>query len=289
MQLSSLNLEAFVAVARQGSFTLAARTLHLTQSALSQRVLNLEADLEVTLLIRDPSGLKLTAKGEELLRFCEQQERLERELLGKIGKSVSNELTGTLRVAGFSTVMRSVVMPTLGPLLARHREVQVELLTAELRDLPGLLRSGKTDFILLDQELRTSGIQSHLLGEEKYVWVRLSGANPRAVFLDQDAEDQTTREFFRIQSDAPNTSLRRSFMGDIDSIIDGVAQGWGEAIVPRHLLHGRKDLKIVPGKNPLCSPVYLNYFEQPYYTSLQKAAIEAFLHHSPGLLRASGH
>jgi DNA-binding transcriptional LysR family regulator len=64
-------LEYFVAVARHGQFTRAADELWITQSALSQQVRRLEAELGVELLRRTSRGVELTPPGEELLPRAE--------------------------------------------------------------------------------------------------------------------------------------------------------------------------------------------------------------------------
>jgi len=60
-------LEAFAAVARHGQFTRAAEDLWITQSALSQQMRKLEAELGVALLRRGSRGVTVTAAGEDLL------------------------------------------------------------------------------------------------------------------------------------------------------------------------------------------------------------------------------
>lgn len=61
-------LRAFIAVAEEGSLSGAARTLHLSQSALSQTVLSLERQLGIQLLSRSSTGVTLTEAGSVLLR-----------------------------------------------------------------------------------------------------------------------------------------------------------------------------------------------------------------------------
>jgi DNA-binding transcriptional LysR family regulator len=71
-------LLTFRAVAREGSFSAAARTLSLTQPAVSQRVAALETQVGARLLDRDPGGLRLTRAGEVLLEHADAvAERLE--------------------------------------------------------------------------------------------------------------------------------------------------------------------------------------------------------------------
>lgn len=57
-------LKAFVVTAQSGSFTQAARDLNLTQSAISQAVRGLEADLGTALFVRDVGRVALTPEGE---------------------------------------------------------------------------------------------------------------------------------------------------------------------------------------------------------------------------------
>jgi DNA-binding transcriptional LysR family regulator len=61
------DLEAFVEVAGLGSFGLAAERLHLTQPAVSQRIISLERDLKVRLFERSTRRVTLTATGAQLL------------------------------------------------------------------------------------------------------------------------------------------------------------------------------------------------------------------------------
>jgi DNA-binding transcriptional LysR family regulator len=74
MGLQTSHLEAFSEVAKLRSFSKAAKVLHVTQSALSQRVMNLESEIGHALFIRDPAGIRLTDEGQELLRYCRSKD-----------------------------------------------------------------------------------------------------------------------------------------------------------------------------------------------------------------------
>ena len=139
MALSSHQLDAFLAVAKHKSFSRAAERLHLTQSALSQRIMNLEAELGSALLVREPAGLRLTELGQRLLRYGLAKTALEEEFLA--GASAAGQ-GGVLRVGGFSTVTSSVLLPALAGVRRKFPSCQFELMSRELRDLPGLLASG---------------------------------------------------------------------------------------------------------------------------------------------------
>jgi DNA-binding transcriptional LysR family regulator len=77
--MRALNLDqirAFLAVCRLGGVQKAAQHLHLTQPAVTTRIRKLEDNLGVALFERQTSGMKLTKRGELLLQYAEQFERL---------------------------------------------------------------------------------------------------------------------------------------------------------------------------------------------------------------------
>ena len=63
-------VKAFVAVAEQGSFTLAAKEIFLTQSAVSHSIRALEEQLDCKLLDRSRRKVKLTPEGTVFLKHC---------------------------------------------------------------------------------------------------------------------------------------------------------------------------------------------------------------------------
>src|SRR4051812_10051047 len=101
--LSSLHLDAFYHVARQGTFSKASKILGITQSALSQRIQNLEQELGTALFVRESSGVRLTDVGQELVRYCKSRESLEEEFLGRL-RNPAQGLSGVIRIAGYSTI-----------------------------------------------------------------------------------------------------------------------------------------------------------------------------------------
>lgn len=288
MALPSHQIEAFLAVARTRNFSEAAKALGVTQSALSQRVLNLEETLEAKLFVRAPKGLRLTDLGEELLKHSQWSQRLEAEFLGRLKTKDRNELAGVVKVAGFSSVMRSVAMPALGALVRENPNLQIEVFSREMRDLPGLLRSGEADFVLLGHEMERAGVISRALGREENVLIEPKAKNLRPeIYLDHDPEDSTTERFLRLNR-MSTKGLRRSFLDDIYGILDGVALGWGKAVVPRHLAARSPGVRILDSYKPLREPVLLCYYEQPYLSKLETAVIEALVSEAPGFLNGLG-
>jgi DNA-binding transcriptional LysR family regulator len=277
MSLSSLQLDAFLAVARTGRFSLAAKSLNVTQSALSQRVLNLEQELGSTLFIRQPGGISLTELGERLLRYCRARDVLESEFTSSLGSKAGTKISGHLRVGGFSTISGSVLVPAIAKAVRQNPDIQIDLRSAELRDLPGLLASGQVDLIFVNQPPIKQGVESHHVGFEECVLVHSARGPVREdVFLDHDVEDTTTEDFFRIQKRKP-AEMRRSYFDDINTIIEAAKEGLGFAVVPLHLVRGAKGLKVVEKYQPLRLPVYLTHYSQAFYTRLHRYAVSHLL------------
>ena len=272
--ISSLYLDAFVAVAQTRNFTQAAEKLHITQSALSQRIMKLEDGLESSLLIRDRAGVQLTELGHELLRYCQNKAALEAEFLTKTRASDSSRLVGEIRIGGFSSVMRSVVLASLAPLLSEHPRLRATLAVRELRELPDLLRRGEMGMIILDRKVDREDLESVHLGVEKNVLLELRNGKSPDIYLDHDEEDQITHQYLKRLGGRVG-KIERRYLGDVYALVDGVRAGVGKAVIPRHLIPNSRELTIV---NPLVEleiPVVLHYYVQPYYSTLQKKVVHA--------------
>jgi len=120
------DLQAFLAVARERSFTRAAAQLGVSQSALSQTLRNLEARLGLRLLTRTTRSVATTEAGERLLHAVGPA-------LDEIdaGLAALNELrekpAGTIRITAHDHAVRSVLWPALLKLLPEHPDINVEI------------------------------------------------------------------------------------------------------------------------------------------------------------------
>jgi DNA-binding transcriptional LysR family regulator len=286
MGLSSLHLDAFFAAARSLNFSSAARELCITQSALSQRIKALEEELDLTLFIRLPRGVQLTEAGTRVLRYCQTRHSMEVELLENLtGKAAADRLGGQLRIGGYSSIVRSVLMPALAPLLRGNSNISVHFQNAELRDLPELLLTGAVDFVVTDGPIHRADIESIELGQEEQIMCD-SVAFPVAgeTFLDHDPDDPTTAQFLGSQGGPPG-AYRRSFFDEIYGLIDAVALGLGRGVVSRHLIAGDSRIRVIESYRSTFATVTLHYHRQPFYPDLQVAATNELRTRCPGLLR----
>lgn len=127
MPRADLNdLVAFLAVARERSFTRAAARLRVSQSALSQTVRGLEARLGLRLLTRTTRSVAPTQAGERLLRTLGPRfEEIDAEL--QAVREAREKPAGTIRITATEYATESVLLPKLAKLLRDYPDIQVEI------------------------------------------------------------------------------------------------------------------------------------------------------------------
>lgn len=273
MKIPSHQLEAFVTVAQTKHFTKAAKVLNVTQSALSQRILNLEDFLQTSLIVRGRSGVKLTAKGENLLRYCQMQQQMESEILSHLSEPNSFAFQPTLRIAAFSSVARSILVPALAPMVSAGH-VQFHLLTRELSDLSPMLTSSEVDYLISDHKSPQQKIESLFLGFEENVLIVEKGKKKDEIhwILDHDETDEVSHRFLKFAK-MNSKKLHRRFLDDVYGLIDGVKNGLGCAVVPLHLVDHLKEIDIVDKQKILYTEVWLQFYQQPYYTKMHEKVV----------------
>ena len=139
-------LEYFAAVARHRHFTRAAEAVYVTQSALSQQVRRLEAELGVALLTRTPKGVELTAAGADLLVRAET-------VLAEVAAARAEmdqhagALRGVVRVA--ATTADTLRLPAaLAAFHLEHPGVGIALRQGSAYEVVDLVRRGAADLAL---------------------------------------------------------------------------------------------------------------------------------------------
>ena len=127
MPRTDLNdIVAFLAVARERSFTRAAAQLGVSQSALSQTLRGLEGRLGLRLLTRTTRSVAPTEAGERLLRAAGPHlEEIEAELAAL--SELRDKPSGTIRITAHDHAIRAVLWPALEKLLPDYPDIKVEI------------------------------------------------------------------------------------------------------------------------------------------------------------------
>jgi DNA-binding transcriptional LysR family regulator len=136
MQRTNLNdLMAFLAVARERSFTHAAAKLGMSQSSLSHIIRDLETRLGIRLLTRTTRSVSPTDAGERLLNSVGPRlEEVESELSALA--ELRDKPSGTIRITATDFATDTILMPKLGQFLRDYPDIKVEIITDYgLRDI----------------------------------------------------------------------------------------------------------------------------------------------------------
>lgn len=119
------DLQAFVTVARERSFTKAAAQLGLSRSALSHSMLALEARLGVRLLTRTTRSVSTTEAGTRLLNtVAPRLDEIELEL-GSLS-AMRDKPAGTVRITAHDHAVVTTLWPRLLPLMQSYPDIQIE-------------------------------------------------------------------------------------------------------------------------------------------------------------------
>ncbi len=119
------DLQAFVTVAREGSFTRAAAHLGVTQSAVSQVVSGLEARLQIRLLTRTTRSVSLTDAGERLMEAIGHRfDEIEAELDALT--ELRDKPAGTVRITCGDNIIKTTLLPKLIPVLEAFPDIKLE-------------------------------------------------------------------------------------------------------------------------------------------------------------------
>ncbi|CEL29041.1 LysR substrate-binding domain-containing protein [Pseudomonas fluorescens] len=127
-RLGLSELDAVIAVARRGSFRKAAIDLHVSTTALSNTIAQLEARLESRLFNRTTRSVAITEAGRI---FLEQVGPALQDLRAALDAVRSHNAgpSGTLRINAFASAARSALMPLVMEFLQQHSKVHIDLVT----------------------------------------------------------------------------------------------------------------------------------------------------------------
>jgi DNA-binding transcriptional LysR family regulator len=158
-------LQTFVQVAARGSFTMAARELRVSPSAVSKQVQQLEKALSVSLLNRSTRGVSLTEAGRAFYQRCQ-------EALTALDDAVNHAQTlhagsaGTLRVHVVSGFAQRELSPLMVKFMREHPQISVEMSTST--PAKSLVEAG-ADVVVSGKTLPDPGAVWHELGVIEYV------------------------------------------------------------------------------------------------------------------------
>lgn len=165
MQFDADQLRALAAIAASGSLDGAARTLHVTPSAVSQRLRALESATGQVLVVRSRPA-RMTAAGELLVRLATQLQQLERETARELRGGRGEQARPRLEVAVNADSLATWFLPAVAPLA---ETVELRLHREDERQTGELLRRGVVMAALTGDPEPVAGCHASAIGTMRYV------------------------------------------------------------------------------------------------------------------------
>lgn len=264
MRPNLAQIRSFVAIAKAGSFTGAARTIHLSQPALTVQIRQLELLLGVRLIDRDTRSVNLTRIGRELAPIFE---RVLHELDSVIAgaQQLASKRHGVVRLACLPSFAASVLPPAIVAFRRQHPAVQFVLRDGVGGKVVALVKADAVDFaiaggeiedpelaanILMRDRLHAVYRSPHALDREKTITAEALARHP-LILMDEDSTVRAiTNRAFREAACAVKPVIEATYMA---TAVGMVRVGLGVALLPSTANEsrptGRLKSRPIAGKN----------------------------------------
>ncbi|WP_426228272.1 LysR family transcriptional regulator [Pseudarthrobacter sp. DSP2-3-2b1] len=154
MDIDPRRLRVLLAIARTGGVLAAADELGISPSAVSQQLTKLEDETGHALVVRTPKGSVLTPAG---LAVAEAGEEIERALsVARARIEGGARIAGVVRVGGFTSFVRTVLIPRLPEWRALYPQLQIRIVEDDLPALMRLLRQRQLDAVVVELDSTTA-------------------------------------------------------------------------------------------------------------------------------------
>jgi LysR family nitrogen assimilation transcriptional regulator len=247
-------LSYFVRIAESGSFSAAADSLHVAQSALSRHIKELEEELGGALLNRGSRGVNLSDSGKVLFeraKFILSQ----LEEAGSEVRAQNKELTGTVRLMAPSSIAQVLFEPLVDRFLGQFPKVRLGLSEGLWDDAANRLQTGALDLAIMGSAT-SDYIELEPLGREQMVLIgrvgdplvaKTSIAVGGLAGLPLLMPEATLETIRKIAPDIPSRLDAKIFVESAPAIRALVAAGRGYAVVPNSVLLGKLESRLIAG------------------------------------------
>ncbi|MFI6326412.1 LysR family transcriptional regulator [Nonomuraea sp. NPDC050556] len=245
MDIDPRRLRVLHEVARRGGVMRAAEALHLTASAVSQQLAQLEREVGLALIDRSQRRVSLTPAGRVLAGYAERVEDELAEARRELTR-FTERLAGPVTIAAFPTVITHMLVPAMRDLAERHPKITPVI--HELYGQPALqeLRLGGVDIVITEQDMslpplpQPSLMERTLYVDEFRVVVPASWPDPPCAVADladvpwvagwpEHAVGQALERLAALHGFEPR---RQHVIMEFGPMLALVAAGHGVAIVP---------------------------------------------------------
>ncbi len=287
MSLLDPQLHAFLAIVKQGTVHAAATSIHLTQTAVTQRIRGLEQRLHATLFIRTRRGMALTPEGEALLHYCRSVQVMEGETLSKF-KGLGQTYITDLKISAPSSLMRSRIIPACIPIMKKFPNLLMHYSVNDVESRHLALQQGECDFAICIPQHVSLEMACKTLMPEEYILVATQKWEKRKLtdviksehIIDFNVQDNMTFNYLRHYGLLRNADKNRHFVNNIEALVELVSSGVGYTVLTKEMFalfaKPKKLIALNQGKK-LFSPLSLCWYPRPILPPYFKWVIDSIV------------
>ena len=257
MEINYELYKVFYTVAKEMSFSKAAQTLYISQSAVSQSIRQLEHKLGTSLFVRTTKQVSLTQDGKNLLAHVEPAVNMfeSGELQLQEAKALER---GRLHIAASDTLCRYYLLDYFRRFHDKYPAIEIKVTNRTSVRCVELLHQGNVDLIVTN--LPNGHLTKDMVATETYSFQDIFVANPKFFShekpwrLDSLAQkpilmltrQTTTSEFLFSLFEKENLTITPSIeLGSIDLLVDMARIGLGLTFVPDFCVRETSDLEVL--------------------------------------------
>ncbi|SHE98112.1 MULTISPECIES: LysR family transcriptional regulator [Caloramator] len=286
------SLISFRETVRQNSISKASNKLHLTQSALSQQLQNLEKNIGCSLLIRSNKGVELTKEGEILLEYAESIISLYENMLSDINESLHNKIS-EIKILSCNIVGEYLLPCSVYIYKTKHSNIKFDIKIENTKKVIEGIQNKIADIGFIDKPFVSDEIESKKICANDLVFVY----NPKKYKIPDNkinlsrlseiplvllSKDNGIRYIIDTSIKEENIKIEME-LNTIESIKASIVAGMGSSILPYTSVKSEVHAGIlsaipIEGMSCLCD-IYLIYSKDILNKSYVKEFIEFILKH----------
>jgi len=284
MSLLGPQLDAFMAIVAHKTVHAAAESLHITQTAVTQRIRGLEQKLKTTLFIRTRKGMLLTQEAESLLHYCQAAKMLEGDCLAKI-QGLDETTVINIGFTAASSMMHSRVLPSCAAIIKKFPKLRFHFRINDIENRHFALKSGQVDFAIIAPDHLTPEMKSKILKPQEYLlvapksWVKrpLKDIIENECIIDFDETDELTFNYLRTYGLFDHCRKDRHFINSPENLVELISQGVGYTVLTEefyNLFAEQKQLCLLNAGKSYTNPACLCWYDRPEMPKYFKAVID---------------
>jgi DNA-binding transcriptional LysR family regulator len=242
-------MEALISLAEEGSFSLAARKMHITQPALTKNIRNAEDYLGAPLVNRSSTGISLTPEGKVIYDYARRMMKLREEAKEKINALGAN--TGGNIYIGASTIPATYILPrALGVLRKDHPDITMYIKTSDSEEVINMVLAGEVEMGIIGKSPSNKKLEAQELWKDrlilvvpkKHKWSKIKSIVMKELFAEPfivREKGSATRDFMENYLKEEKSVNLSQFnicaeLGSSEAVKEAIIAGLGVSIISIH-------------------------------------------------------